>query len=313
MDSQFVVEGTRAVEPETETTRAGYTFAGWYTEADGGTLYTFDGTLTADTTVYAHWTAAEVSYTVIHWWENANDTAYSYHESETKTGTTGQLTEATAKRYAVQDKNLFGNTVTAYPFTAQTIQQETVAGDGSTIVNVYYSRAQFTLTFTGGSTLTCTKEEHEHSLQNGCYTLTCTNKDWWHEHTIRKGCYKLTCTKEAHEHSERNGCYDTEDILITAKYGAMITNWPVVNGNSNWKISDNNYLANLSTMPLNGGTLYAVDNDGTTNTVPYYVEALSRTDTGVDGKSAFTYGGKWFVLHHNDITKGTQNYKVSDH
>ncbi|MCD8314426.1 MAG: InlB B-repeat-containing protein [Firmicutes bacterium] len=49
-----------ATEPETPT-RSGYTFAGWYTAADGGTEYEFDEggflRVESDVTLYAHWTA----------------------------------------------------------------------------------------------------------------------------------------------------------------------------------------------------------------------------------------------------------------
>jgi uncharacterized repeat protein (TIGR02543 family) len=43
-------------------TRAGYTLDGWYTAASGGTAWAFaSDTVTADTTLYAHWTA--ITYT----------------------------------------------------------------------------------------------------------------------------------------------------------------------------------------------------------------------------------------------------------
>ena len=40
-----------------EPTRDGYTFAGWFTAAEDGEEVTLEKTYTADTTVYAHWTA----------------------------------------------------------------------------------------------------------------------------------------------------------------------------------------------------------------------------------------------------------------
>lgn len=43
-------------------TRTGYTFAGWYTAASGGTQITSSGTVTNNITLYAHWTANK--YTV---------------------------------------------------------------------------------------------------------------------------------------------------------------------------------------------------------------------------------------------------------
>ena len=98
-------------------------------------------------TLTAHWTPEKVSYTVIHWWENADDDGYSFHESETKKGLTGSETEAVEKSYTVDGKNIFGESVKDKVFTASTISQKTIKGDGSTIVNVYYKRKTYTMHF----------------------------------------------------------------------------------------------------------------------------------------------------------------------
>ncbi|MCQ4833576.1 InlB B-repeat-containing protein, partial [Hungatella sp. SL.1.14] len=39
------------------TSRPGYTFAGWYTEATGGRRFTQEDKITESMTVYARWTA----------------------------------------------------------------------------------------------------------------------------------------------------------------------------------------------------------------------------------------------------------------
>lgn len=134
----FYANGTPAAAPD-EPTKSGYTFAGWYTDEDLKTPASF-GSITARTTLYAKWTAGtETKYTVIHFWENANDTGYSFKESETKTGATGGTTNAKAKSYT--------------GFTAQTITQETIAGDGSTIVSVKYKRNEYSVKFYTNSSL----------------------------------------------------------------------------------------------------------------------------------------------------------------
>ena len=67
---------------------------------------------------------------------------------EIKYGITDERTAATGKTYSVTDKNLLGeNTTLNNVFTAKSIEQQTIKGDGSTIVNVYYSRAKYTLSF----------------------------------------------------------------------------------------------------------------------------------------------------------------------
>ncbi|MCD7748167.1 MAG: InlB B-repeat-containing protein [Firmicutes bacterium] len=62
--SQSVSYGSTATAP-TSPTRDGYTFAGWYTSASGGSAYSFSTTVTGDITLYAHWTEESAStYTV---------------------------------------------------------------------------------------------------------------------------------------------------------------------------------------------------------------------------------------------------------
>lgn len=110
-------------------TRSGYTFDGWY-GADGTPVTTVSETAT----VTAHWKASnKTEYTVIHWQENANDDEYSSMDIEKKTGATNSTTNAKAKSYS--------------GFTAQAITQKTIAGDGSTIVNVYYKRNVYIVNF----------------------------------------------------------------------------------------------------------------------------------------------------------------------
>ena len=110
-------------------TRSGYTFAGWY-DAEGNPVTTVSGTAT----VTAHWKAdSGTKYTVIHWLENADDDKYSSKDIEEKTGATNSTTNARAKSYS--------------GFTAQAITQKTIAGDGSTIVNVYYKRNVYSVKF----------------------------------------------------------------------------------------------------------------------------------------------------------------------
>ena len=126
----FYTPETATKDPGTPS-RPGYSFAGWY---NGDAAFTFGGTLTGSVTLTAHWTAnANTQYTVIHWQENANDEEFSFAEAETKTGATGSQTRAAAKSYT--------------GFTAQTVTQQTIAGDGSTVVNVYYKRNVYTIHF----------------------------------------------------------------------------------------------------------------------------------------------------------------------
>ena len=129
IDSQFVFDKI-SLNDQTTPTKPGYTFDGWYngeSKVENGTQ------ITEPMTLKAHWTPEKVSYTVIHWWENADDNGYSFHESENKTGLTG--TEANAKARSYDG------------FTAQQVTKKTIKGDGSTTVSVYYKRNIYKVEF----------------------------------------------------------------------------------------------------------------------------------------------------------------------
>ena len=143
IDSQFVFDKI-SLNDQTTPTKPGYKFDGWY----NGESKVVDGTqITKPITLKAHWKATKVSYTVIHWWENADDNGYSFHESQELQGLTGETTAAVAKSYTTNGKNIHGESVTDKAFTASTISQKTIKGDGSTIVNVYYKRKTYTMHF----------------------------------------------------------------------------------------------------------------------------------------------------------------------
>lgn len=126
---QFVTGNT--IQPA-DPARPGFSFEGWYEES--GNRFTFGSPLTSNITLIAHWRSnTSTKYTVIHWQEKADESGWSLHETETKTGGTGAQTAAAAKSYD--------------GFTAQTITQQTINGDGSTIVNVYYKRNVYEVKF----------------------------------------------------------------------------------------------------------------------------------------------------------------------
>lgn len=126
---QFVTGNT--IQPA-DPARPGFSFEGWYEES--GNRFTFGSQLTSNITLTARWESnTSTKYTVIHWQEKADESGWSLHETETKTGGTGAQTAAASKSYP--------------GFTAQTITQQTINGDGSTIVNVYYKRNVYDVKF----------------------------------------------------------------------------------------------------------------------------------------------------------------------
>ena len=258
--------------------KAGYTFAGWSLTTDGEIVEQV--TPNGDTKLYALWTPARANYTVIHWQENANDDGYSFKESQKLSGKTDGQTKAAAKSYE--------------GFTEQAIEQQTINGDGSTIVNVFYKRNVYQVKFElEKPTYTCGKEEHKHQ---GFYGLG--------------GCYdiygNLKCGKEAHTHD--NSCGKTSEIVISAKYGAYIGDqWPTIDGSSTWKISRTKFQANIQTMPLGGAKYYGPKTGKTFESAQYYVEVLP-------GETGTEKNGVIYRLDHTDTTPTTlgSNLSVTD-
>ena len=255
-------------------TRSGYTFDGWY-DAEGNLITTVSGTAT----VTAHWTeSSNTQYRVFHWQENANDDGYSLKETETQKGKTGSETKAAAKEYD--------------GFTAETITQQTIAGDGSTIVNIKYKRNVYSVKFMGYSdSYTCGKEEHIHNWKCG----------WGYD-----------CNKEEHWHNDNCRRYgELTDKTITAKYGAQISKlWPT-EPQSAWKTTKNGstYQSGIDTMPLNGATFYAnYTNSTNKQTASYYVELLP--DETAENTS--TYNGKTYKLDHQDTTLSDGKVTITD-
>lgn len=137
-DPQYVLVGQETEEPA-EPKKSGYQFDGWYTEEDGINLFSFGDTLEEDIVLYAKWSPVLVAYTVVYWQENADDDGYSFKESVQKQGLTGSQTQASA------DKVYEGFSVSTKE--EKSIKQQTIEGDGSTIVHVYYDRNIYSVYF----------------------------------------------------------------------------------------------------------------------------------------------------------------------
>lgn len=271
----------------TEPTKPGYAFAGW----DKAIPTTMPA---ANTSYKANWTVGEAGFTVVFWYENANDDGYSvagtYQPANVKPGTQKSSGDYRNQSFTGRDDDHF-------TYNAAKAETVTVNGDGSTVLNVYFTRNTYTLTFKNGqSTLTCTKTEHEH---------TYTDRRWRiYRYQYKGGCYgnewtdSPQCGKEEHTHSD--SCYKTSDLIITAKYQEDIHgNFPIMNGNDTiwWTVPDGcksfkpeTMLGSIDTMP---GENITFKSAGTQSgaVLYYYVETLNG-ETGT-----YTQGGKSFKLY----------------
>lgn len=209
---------TLSLQDVTAPTRVGYTFGGWYdNQAGTGTPIQ---QVNSAAEVYAKWNPAQVNYTVIHWHENANDDQYSFKEMETKNGTTDGQTNAAAKSYD--------------GFTAQTITQKTIRGDGSTIVNVYYKRNVYDVKF---------------------YEYKYSNYSWdWQE--IAK--LRITAKYEANIEDKWPTHNNSNTWATGYSYGRL----------------EGPYQVNLFKMPLGGKKFYGPKTGNGSESAYYYVEVI---------------------------------------
>lgn len=125
-----------AVEEVGTPVRAGYTFVGW----DQNIPTTMPA---QNLTVTANWSGQTVSYTVVYWYENADDDGYSPMSSSTQTAAIGTSDNS----YAHRNDSFTGRDTQHFTYNSNLNENITVAADGSTVLNVYFTRNTYTFTF----------------------------------------------------------------------------------------------------------------------------------------------------------------------
>lgn len=261
--------------------KPGYTFTGWSGEIPK-TMPVIENPLSFT----ANWEKGTARFTVVFWYENANDVGYSV----AGTFTPADVAPGTQKSSGdYQNQSFEGRDDKHFTYNADKAETVTVNGDGSTVLNVYYTRNTYTLTFKegGAKVLSCGKVEHKHS--DSCCKYGGTGLDHWYH---RDSCCKLGLSEYTHS----NKCYKYSDLTITAKYGADIhSNFPIKDGNETiwWKVPDGcqsfvpgNNLGTIDTMP---GENITFEKDASESGAKnyYYVETLNGAagDTTLNGKN----------------------------
>ena len=219
--------------------RAGYTFDGWYTDADCTTEFTATTMPAENITLYAKWTAqGGISYTVEHYQQNVADDDYTLADRESKTGAAGQLTAAESKSYL--------------GFTVQGFDQQTVKGDGSTVVKVYYNRNEYTLTYdlnSSDAAWTDSETDQSHKYRFGAEITTPTSNDLSRAGYAFGGWYTdAGCTTEF-----TAATMPAENITLYAKWNAGEVNYTV-----------NYYLQNVDGMTYSDTPSETVSGSGVT-------------------------------------------------
>lgn len=288
----FNLDGGYGVEPiyarygaaisVSKPTKPGYTFTGW-TPA-------IPATMPAQNTSYAaNWEIGTSGFTVVFWYENANDNGYSVAGTY-KPANVAPGTQKKSEDY--KDQSFTGRDDKHFTYNAAKAETVTVKGDGSTVLNVYYTRNTYTLTFLGaGTTLICAEVEHTHSSD------TCCDKSHWFScngYGILGICNANNCPV-GYEHTHSNDCYG---LTITAKYQADIHgNFPIKDGNDTiwWKVpqgtetygnsDEQRYLGSIDTMPGENITFTKKGAESGAK-IYYYVETLNGEQGDV------TYNGR---------------------
>lgn len=207
-------------------TRHGYVFAGWelisYADAAPSdkqkSTYDINGEgktidLPAANLKYlAKWTTQLTTYTMVFWKENIDDNGFTYwgylDGLQAMSGSVVSGSDRAEEADGVTDQEHFTYC------DALTDKDVIVEGDGSTIVNVYYTRNRYTITFKAPGK--CTIEpNHTHTREN-CYVTICSAG-----HVHDESCSpELSCTIPEHsahtseciicgieEHVHSDSCY----------------------------------------------------------------------------------------------------------
>lgn len=286
-------------EIEVETpTRPGYEFQYW---KDASSTVTFPTEMPAhDIQITAVWAPKDAKYTIVYWKENADPNAdgtygYSYWGSrivETVSGSVvsgsddipTSITNATVDGNTVNEKQYF-----TYNDTL-TDKNVIVKGDGSTVVNVYYTRNYYTIYFKGYGT--CCLEQHTHGTD--CNSeLICPIEEHTHtdctrtlkcnipEHTAHtRDC--LGCGKTEHT-AHTNACLQCTHTHTLGCYTYNANNLEVANDNN----LNNNEEAAFDRL---------IELLGTTEPVSGTVYRSRRSNNNNTNYNFFYFEGTWYYL-----------------
>ena len=177
----------------TTPTRHGYRFVGWDKLGEDGVG---DGeadplptTVPAENASYiALWESADTTYTVVYWLKNAEGTEYDYMGSQKRSAVAGEVVSGDAS-WLTADSYICGLTEDGghthnegcKPELFRHSQYEkadenvTIEGDGSTTVNIYYTRKSYTLRFYYGHAWNDSGTPHYYVVGGSTYNFG--NKD----------------------------------------------------------------------------------------------------------------------------------------
>ena len=125
--------------------RSGYGLIDWYETNDfsGEPITAITAGRTGDITVYAKWEAGATTYKIRHFLQKTSGSDYD-EDTESEQVVGGKSEESTKAEEKVNPHEGFEVS------TTKTITEKTIAGDGSTVVDVYFDRNVHSVTYAGG-------------------------------------------------------------------------------------------------------------------------------------------------------------------
>lgn len=233
-----------------EPTKGGYKFTGWTPAIPAAVP-------ASNLTFRANWKAGTSGFTVVFWYENANpETDGTYGYSVAGTYKPADVTPGTEKKSGdYKNQSFTGRDDKHFTFNDQKVETVTIAGDGSTVLNVYYTRNTYTLTFR---------------------ELTCSG---WHTHN--NSCYRVYKTITAKYQADIHNNFPIKD-------GNDTIWWKVPNGCQSFK--PGTMLGSIDTMP--GENIVFEKSSAQSGAVLYYYIETLQGETGTythDGKSFKLY------------------------
>lgn len=280
----------------TVPTRTGYTFAGWNTNSSGtGTNYAAGSSVSvganASVTLYAQWTPnTNTPYKVNHYLMNTDGSTYALKETESLTGTTATtLTLSNLKNTYEGFTYQGGKGTTAASATKPSSfdTTTTILADGTRVINLYYSRNQYTVTYidvvdsqTGTQLGKSTSTAYYGTSVSGATKGTDTADSAYY-----KGYYYSSCT---------TATVGTSGATVYRIFKLRTID---VNGSVNWNDKSNAY----DSRPNDGDvTIYLYRNG----------ELLKSTSTGLveNDNNTFSFTG---LQKYNTATGEAYTYTVS--
>lgn len=276
--------------------RTGYTFAGWKCNVDGkiynaGDTYTISEDAAAlNVTFTAQWTAdTNTKYVVNHWKQNIGSDAGKHDSSNYTLAETYNLTGITDTSVTPAVKTYTG-------FTSPVAQTVNINGDGSTVVNYYYTRNKYKIDDGGKDTGT---GDTDNDKGNGIKDITGGGEYYYEEEVsmeavVKRG-YHWHIDDDCHTDRSKYPTgwtvtkpgYGIEKFLDNTNYGTQKIRFvmPAHDVYVKAEATNNSYTIEFE---RNGGTgnMPAIE---ATYAVPVTLPDNSFTKTTAFGNSTFLY------------------------